>query len=212
MISITLAASLASGCVTLEQERFRDYNEDGVLMFEHGRYRDARESFQAALKYKPDDPGLLYNIGQCYDREGQYIRAEKAYQDCLKLAANHEPCRNALAAVWVRTGRKADASSMIEGWLTREPGLAGPYALDGWYWRQAGDTTKAQARLQQALEIDPQNVLALTEMGQIYESMQRPDRALALYERARAKAPREAELTNRVNALLTKGAGRPQPE
>ncbi len=201
-----------AGCVNPADERFHDYNQDGLFQFRQGNYRDARESFQAALDLKPGDAALLYDIGECYDRLGDAAQAERCYQECLQRAPNHEACRHALAVLLVRQKRRDEAARMIEDWLRREPKLAGPYAEDGWFWHQAGDLPRAQARLQQALEIDPRDVRALTELALVYEAMQRPDRALVLYERALEREPEQVELKKRVQFLLTNGAHRPRPE
>ena len=201
-----------AGCSTVAEERFHDYNEDGVQLFQQGNYADARESFQAALALKPEDPAVLYNLGECYAHLGDTAKAERFYQDCLHRAPNHVPCRHALAVLLVRANRRPEAARMIEHWLAQEPKLAAAYAEDGWFWRQAGDLPRAQARLQQALEFDPHDVRALTELAQIYETMQRPERALVLYERALERDPKQPELTNRINGLLAKGAGRPRPD
>lgn len=201
-----------AGCVTTGDDRFRDYNEDGLFQFRQGNYRDARESFQAALDLKTGDPALMYDIAECYDRLGDAAKAERFYRECLDRAPNHEACRHALAALLVRQKRRDEAARMIEDWLAREPKLAGPYAEDGWLWHQAGDLPRAQARLQQALAIDPRDVRALTELGLVYEAMQRPDRAVVLYERALEREPNQTELAKRVQFLLAKGAGPPRPE
>src|SRR5438067_5478063 len=83
----TLSACLAlafclEGCESASQERLRDYNQDGIYLFQRGDYAAARESFQAALTLKPEDPGLLYNIGECYDRLGDTAKAERSYRQC----------------------------------------------------------------------------------------------------------------------------------
>jgi Flp pilus assembly protein TadD len=206
-----LALGLA-GCISPLEERCQDYVEDGVNLFRHGDYYDARESFQAALALRPDDPGLLYDIGQCFDRLGDAGKAERFYRECVQHAPNHAPCRHALDVLLVRHNRQTEAARLIEGWLAQEPRLAAAYAEDGWYWRQTGDLPRAQARLQQALEFDPHDLQALTELALVYEAMQRPDRALVLYERALERDPKQPELAGRVNFLLTKGAVRPTPE
>jgi len=201
-----------AGCNTAADQRLRDYTNDGVYLFQHGDYRAARESFQAAIALQPDDPNLHYNLGECYARQGGTAQAEKCYTECLARVPNHTACRFAMAELLVHEGRQADAARMVEGWLTSEPKRADAYALDGWLWHQKGDLPRAQGRLQQALEIDPHNERALTELGLIYESMQRPDRAVVLYERVLARNPKQPEVTKRINLLLAKGAGRPQPE
>jgi Tfp pilus assembly protein PilF len=208
-----IAGLLLAGCVPwTAPERVRDYNEDGVYLYQRGDYRSASESFKAALTLQPEDPGLLYNLGQCHDHLGQSGRAEHYYNECLLRSRNHAACRQALAELLVREGRWSEAVRMVEDWLAREPKLASAYALDGWLWHRAGDLPRAQARLQQALQLDPHDVRALTELGLVYESLQRPDRAVALYEHALERAPIQAELTRRINHLRSHGVGRPRPD
>jgi len=101
---------------------------------------------------------------------------------------------------------------MVEDWLAREPRLAAAYAEDGWLWRQAGDLPRAQARLQQALELDPHNERALVELGILYETMERPERAVALYERVLADNPRQTAVKRRPALLVSRGIGPPRPE
>src|SRR5438552_2917380 len=136
-LCVLAAAALLSlaGCETAAQERVRQYNADGVHLFQQGNYQDARESFALALELQPEDAALAYNLGQCCDRLGDTAKAEQCYLQCLQRAGNHADCRHALAVLLYRTGRKAEATSMIEDWLTRQPNLADAYALDGWRLR-----------------------------------------------------------------------------
>jgi Tfp pilus assembly protein PilF len=200
---------LLCGCAETAQERVREYNDDGVVLYKKGEYVHARESFQAALALKPTDSNLLFNIGQCYEHLDQLDRAEQAFRECLRADPNHGECRHALAALLWKQDRKADASKMIEDWLATQPKLASAFALHGWLYRQVGDLPKAQARLQQALAIDGNNLLALTELAQVYEAESRPDRALYLYERALEITPDQPEIAHRVISLKSLGAGRP---
>ena len=101
---------------------------------------------------------------------------------------------------------------MVEDWLAHEPNRSGPYALDGWMWRQSGDLLRAQSRLQQALAMDPGDRLALSELAQVYETMNRPDRALVLYERSLDLRPDQPEVKAHLTSLRASGAGRPRPD
>lgn len=208
-VTAVLLVGLA-GCATEDAERVRDYTADGLNLYRHGDYLGARESFQAALALRPDDPGLMYNVAQCYDHQGAGAPAERYYLACLQRSPDHAAGRHALAALLVHEGRGAEAVHMAEDWLAREPKRADPYALDGWLWHQKGDLPRAQGRLQQALEIDPHNVRALTELAALYEEMHRPDRAVVLYERVLEVEPGNDEITARLNRLH--GTTRPQPE
>lgn len=201
-----------TGCTVDDQERVRDYNEDGIRLYQHGDYVDARESFEAALKLRPDDPGLLFNVAESYDRLGAYDRAERCYRACLEKQATHNLARHGLADVLVRAGRQAEAERLIGDWLAREPNSAAAHAEYGWLLHQVGDLPGAQLRLQHALELDPHDPRALTEMALVYEALHRPDRAAALLERILEREPRNYAVNNRVNFLLANGAGRPHPD
>ncbi len=205
-------AILVSGCETTEQERLRHFNDDGVVRFRQGDYQGARDSFSEALTLKPEDANILYNIGQCFDRQGEGTKAEKYYRDCLAKSDNHEDSRHALAVLLYRTGRRPEAALMIEDWLARQPTLAGPYAEDGWRLRQENSLPQAQGRLHQALEKDPHNIRALTELGILYEQLNMPERALVLYERALVQNPQQPEIVQRVNQLRLRNVRRPLPD
>lgn len=200
------------GCVTIDQERAQEYNEDGVHLFRKGDYSLACESFKAALALEPENTDMMYNLAECYDRQGKTAKAEHFYRECLQRVPNHPECRHGLTSLLVRSNRRPEAVLLTSDWMAREPKLAAPYAEDGWLWFQAGDLPRAQARLQQAIAIDPQDKRALTELAQVYEAMNRQDRALVLYERILERNPKEGAISDRVNYLITNGVRRPQPD
>jgi Tfp pilus assembly protein PilF len=209
---LTIPLSLI-GCVSFTvQERVQHYNDDGLYLFQQGQYLMACDSFAAALAVQPDDPALFYNIGQCYDRLGDAAQAERNYKECLQRAASHGECHHALVSLVWNSGRRQEAVAMVHEWLEREPQLAAAYAEDGWLWFQAGDLPRAQARFQQALELDPHEPRALIELARVYESLQRPTYAAALYERVLALNPKQTEVARRLNALRAQGVGQPQPD
>jgi tetratricopeptide (TPR) repeat protein len=203
---------VSAGCADVKDERLQAYNQDGLHLFQQGNYLAASESFRAALDLKPEDPALLYNVGECYDRAGNSPKAEHYYQLCLERAPNHPECQHSLASLRLRGGRKDEVTTQVEGWLARQPKLAAAYAEDGWLWHQLGDLPKAQARLQQAISLDPHDIRALIELGRLYETMQRPERAAALYERVLALDPRQVEVTQRLNQLRSQGVSAPHPD
>jgi Tfp pilus assembly protein PilF len=205
-------AFVLAGCVNPAPERLRAYNEDGVFLFQRGDYFAACESFRAALALQPEDPALLYNTGECYDRMGDVAKAERYYNECLQRDPNHAECRHALTVLLVRVGRRQAAVQMVQEWMAREPKRAAAYAEDGWLWFQAGDLPRAQTRLHQALELDPRDRRALIELARVYETLRRPDRAADLYERLLATDPKQAEVVSRLNLLRAQGAGAPLPD
>jgi protein O-GlcNAc transferase len=215
MVRMSILAALLLGvgaCADTGQERLREYNKDGLVLFEKGSYDHARETFEAALALKPGDANLLYNLGRCHERLGQADRAEARYNQCLSVAPDNADCRHALAELLVAHGRRDDAVRMAETWLKARPDLAAAYALDGWLWHQFGDLPRAQGRLQQALEHDSRDTHALNELALVYEDMRRPDRAAALYARSLDYRPDQPEVKARLVSLRAAGAGTPRPD
>lgn len=205
-------ALLAAGCVSPTPEVVRDYTQDGMNLYRKGDYLSARESFQAALALQPEDTGLLYDVGQCYDRAGDVANAERFYNQCVQKDPDHVACHHAMTMLLVRTGRGNDAVKSVDAWLARSPNLAAAHAEDAWLWHQAGDLPRTQSRLQEALLLDPRDWRALSELAEVYEEQQRPDRALALYEQSLEENPNQPDVARRLAELRQKGVQRPQPE
>lgn len=201
-----------TGCPAATDHRIREFNEDGVSLFGRGDYRNARDSFDAALTLKPRDAGLLYNLGQCHDRLGEHVRAEQYYTQCLQVDPRHTEARQAYAALQYRLGRSTEADRMIEDWLGQEPSYADAHALVGWKLRQQRAYPEAQEQLQRALVMDPGNRLALTELAILYEQTNMPERALVLYERVLNRYPRQEDVEARVRDLKARGVKRPLPD
>ena len=209
IIAFTL---ILAGCATPEEDRARVSIDNGLRFYQQGNFSAAQQNFQAALQFRPGDADLVYNIGQCYEHQNDSARAEQTYLGCLRQSPDHVAAHDALAALLIREGRKTEATRFVQDWLVHQPRLAAAYALDGWLWHQSGDLPRAQARLQQALELDPHDLTALTELGLVYEDLYRPERAVVLYERVLALDAHQPQVENRLHVLLAKGAGRPQPE
>jgi Flp pilus assembly protein TadD len=207
---VAVLALVVGACETTTSERLREYNEDGVRLFQRGAYSDASQSFQAALALQPDDPDLLYNLGQCYDRLGNVDKARNYYETCIQRAPGHADARHALTVLLWNNNQQAVAAANVEAWLAREPQRAAAYAEQAYLFRRTGDLPRAQSRLQQALSLDINDVRSLTEMAIVYEALNRPDRALHLYERSLEISPNQPDVIKRVSLLKDQGVGPPR--
>ena len=209
---VAVLASVVAGCVSTDDQRLRDYDDDGIQLFRRGAYNEARETFQAALALKPADPNLLYNLGQCYDRLDAADKAEETYRDCLRQAPGHADCLHALTAFLVRRQRRGEADQLVEDWIRREPNSAAAYAEYGWLCARDKDYPKALSACQHAYELDPHDVHALNQLGRLYETLNRQDRALAMYERSLEYQPNQPEVGALVSRLKGEGTRSPHPD
>jgi tetratricopeptide (TPR) repeat protein len=209
---LLLFSCFVAGCQTMESERKRQINDDGVFLFSQGNYRGAKDCFELALTLNPRDEGVVYNLAQCYDHLGDAKRAEQHYRFCLELNAKHSDSRQSLAALLTRTGRPQEAGRLVDDFVQSHPNSAEALALEGWRLRQEKNYPKAQEKLQQALALEPHNRHALVELGILYEANGRPERALVLYERVLAEDAKQPELARRRDLLKAQGVSRPLPD
>jgi tetratricopeptide (TPR) repeat protein len=77
--------------------------------------------------------------------------------------------------------------------LSPAPSIVQQLLREGKELRERGDTTNALARLQEALDSEPDNTGVLEEMAQTYESMQLFDRANDLWRRIKQISPSDSE-------------------
>ncbi len=211
--SVAALSFLISACAPTLQERVSMYNEFGLQHYQKGEYARASDDFQVALALLPNNPALLYNLGECYDRLGQRDRAESLYRACLQHQPNDANCRHALSVLLVENGRFVEAKQMTQDWLAREPKLSAAYFEDGWLYEREGNPVAAVERYQQAVYYDPHNIQALVEMGRVYEEeLNRPSRSLKLYQTALDYNPYQPDLVRRINRLRVRGVGPPHPD
>lgn len=120
-VALIFMLGLLGGCTTSNQELVRDYHNDGLHLFKQGRYSDAEESFQAALKLQPADPGIYYNLGQTYDYLHRKQEAEKYYRECILRSPNHAGARHALTILLMNQNKQQEAVEGVEDWLKKSP-------------------------------------------------------------------------------------------
>jgi len=210
-ISIPLGILMIAGCASVDEERWRTINEDGVALFAKGEYSKALESFDYALTLHAQDPVLIFNVAQCYDRLGDAKRAEQYYAACLQNDPKHGDARLSLVSLKYRSGKTSEANVMIRDWLTQDPKSADALVADAWRLRQEKNLPHAQGRLHEALAIDMHNRRALTELAILEELQGKPDRAFVQYERILEREPNQIEIRERLELLKVKGVRRPLP-
>lgn len=207
-----LVLLLLAGCAQTTQERLAELTNDGVHLYRRGAYRNARETFCAALALRPNDPDLLFDLARCDEKMGNQTEADKGYEACLRNAPSHAQARHAVVARLAATGRRDEASRQVSEWMRASPKLAAPYIEDGWLYAQERDLDTAWSRYQQAYTLDPRNPRLLAEMAAVHEMRDRADRALVLYERSLESDPDQPAIKAKIKELQAKGVSRPHPD
>ena len=77
-------AFVLAGCASPNVDHARDLNQDGIDLYRQGQYALARESFQAALNLRPDDPEISYHLALAFEASGARAQSQTILQTLVK--------------------------------------------------------------------------------------------------------------------------------
>lgn len=163
----------------------------GIALLERGDADEALPALERAVRLGPGVPERLNALAQAYEAAGRDASATKRlYREALRIA----PAR---ADIRVNYGRFLQARGQVDEALREytaaaeeEPWLAEAHFNRGTALLQQGDREAAEASLNEALRLDPDDPDALGNLGLLRATGGDPDAARGFFERAVASAPK----------------------
>jgi tetratricopeptide (TPR) repeat protein len=117
-----------------------------------GRVDEASRVLDAARAAAADEPDVLYDLSQAYNRLGQRQTAEDVLQQVLKLDPLHAGASNDLGYAWAVQGRNlGEAEALARVAVTAEPDNAALLDSLGWVLYKRGRFDEAREALEQAV-------------------------------------------------------------
>ncbi|MGH6968685.1 MAG: tetratricopeptide repeat protein [Stellaceae bacterium] len=185
--------------------------ELGDILRSHSRFADAIGAYNRALARTPkptgDDWRLFYSRGVCFERTGQWPRAEADLQRALKLRPEQPLVLNYLGYTWIDKGEKlSEAVKMIQRAVALRPNDG--YIVDslGWAYFRLGEYARATATLEHAIELVPEDPTINDHLGDAYWRTGRELEARYQWQRALQFKP-EADEVKTIQAKLEHGLG-----
>ena len=133
-----------------------------------GRYADALQQFELALKYRPGYPDVLYNIAVVYDKLNKPAQAIPYYHDALKNKPGYVEALYNLANSYYMARQYDSSVYWFEKTLARKPDHVGALNNMANIYFDLQDFDKALTILKRTLEINPNQEEALYNIGSIY--------------------------------------------
>jgi tetratricopeptide (TPR) repeat protein/peroxiredoxin len=141
----------------------RNYLNYGSVYFQRGYLEQAEASFQRAQRDDPSSAEALYGLGSVYLKQEKTREARTSFERATALQASYP---DTLANAWNNLGLLA----------TRE-----------------GHTAEAIPFFQQALELNPDHLIALENLGNAYRQQKKWEEARKTLERAVAVGPQDPD-------------------
>jgi tetratricopeptide (TPR) repeat protein len=141
----------------------RNYLNYGSVFFQRGYLDQAEASFQQVLRDDPSSAEAYYGLGSVYLKQEKIGAAREKFERATKLQAGYP---DTLANAWNNLGLLA----------TRE-----------------GRTAEAVPYFEQALQLNPDHLIALENLGNAYRQQKNWDAARKVLEKAVAVGPQDAE-------------------
>ena len=141
----------------------RNYLSYGSVYFQRGYFDQAEASFRLALNDNPSSAEALYGLGSVYLKQQKASEARESFERAIKLHASYP---DTLPNAWNNLGLLA----------TRE-----------------GQTAQAIAYFQEALQLSPDHLIALENLGNAYRQQKQWDAARRVLEHAVAVGPEDPE-------------------
>ncbi|HZQ70767.1 MAG TPA: FG-GAP-like repeat-containing protein [Terriglobales bacterium] len=150
----------------------RNYLSFGSAFFQRGYYDQAADAFRAALRDDPSSAEARYGIGSVLLQQNKNPEAREQFEAVLKLPPGYP---ETLPNTWNNLGIVATREQRFED---------------------------AVQHFQRALELNPEHLIALDNLGNAYRELKQWDKAQQVLERAVSVAPEDPEANYNLGMVL----------
>jgi tetratricopeptide (TPR) repeat protein len=179
------------------------------------QYDQAIGVVRDALRTKPDDVDLQFELGAALERSGDKTSAETTFLGILDKHPENAGTMNYLGYMWAEQGVHLDrAAEMLTKAVTLEPGNGAYLDSLGWAYFRQGKLDLAEKYLNNAAQILPRDATVHEHLGDVLAKRGDTTRALSLYRVALTLDPEskdEAKLRSKIAELEKQEQSRSTP-
>jgi len=169
------------------------------------QYDAAVTLLQDAMKAKPDEVDLQFELGSTYERAGRKADAEKTFQQILDKHPDNSQTLNYLGYMWAESGVNLErAQSMLQKAVAAEPRNGAYIDSLGWVYFRQGKLDLAEKYLTDATKLLPRDATVHEHLGDVLAKRGDVGRALEVYKTALKLEPEakdEAKLRSKIADL-----------
>jgi tetratricopeptide (TPR) repeat protein len=181
-LGLTAALFLFPACANHPLPVESSFNK-GVELYDQGRYADAIEQYQLALRTNPRDTLTQYNLAVTYHDQGKHDEALKLYHEILQRTEDTNSRIN-IAAILMGRGEEAKAFAELETAARNNPHSAHPLSVWGEYLERKDQRETAHSLYDRALQADDKHAPTHHRLGRLLGKEGKNGDALAHLRRA----------------------------
>ncbi|HZR81664.1 MAG TPA: tetratricopeptide repeat protein [Candidatus Binatia bacterium] len=156
----------------------------GQAYAEAGRDAESLRAFERCLAFDPKDPDSLLWLARAYEGEGRFAEAEELYRRGLDVSPTYADLRIGIGRAHLRLRKLALAREDLAEIQKRWPDNTDGLLLGALVLRADGRLEEAKRLLERGVEKSPEYPDFYVVLGSIAELENRPDEALAYYDKA----------------------------
>ncbi|MDX2020598.1 MAG: tetratricopeptide repeat protein [Deltaproteobacteria bacterium] len=154
--------------LALDPTAWRARSAYGELLYEAGKFPEARRALEVVLQQRPDDAASrrILTLVLSSQRAGAALVHE--FEEIVKLDPNNVAARLDLAAAYMNENRLADAANTYDSVLERQPRHKEALKFAGDLLRQQGQLEEAAKRYERLRRLAPDDPRPVFLLGALY--------------------------------------------
>jgi tetratricopeptide (TPR) repeat protein len=182
--------------------------QKGNALVALGRLPLAHASFERAITLRKNWSLPYSALGALLVREGKDQQAEKLFRQALELDQQNNVALRMLAEIRLRAGDAKEALSLAQRATRDQDAGTGAWVVRAMAERANGDKQAAKASLDHVVEMDSENVAALSERAELWTDQSDYEHAISDLNRALKLRPGDKHILSRL-AYANEKAGKP---
>jgi len=140
--------------------------------------------YEMTLKFTPNSPRMLNNLGEAYDKIGRKEEAIMLYREAIKFDPRCAEAYNNIGTASVNMGKYIDAIVAYQQAIAINPNYAEIHNNLAKTYLIIGKREDAITVLKKAIEIDPSYAMSYYNLAAIYFNQQQYDLTIYYYDKA----------------------------
>ena len=198
------ADEVISTALSLEPKNVKNILLSGNILFEQGKYEEAKSRYEEALGINPDNSSALYNMGITLLRLGDEVAAIeylKRSASVDKIGAIAHLSYSKLGVIFTRHRDYELAEKYLKLAVSVRPGDPIDRYNLGIVYLKLNRHEEALAELIKAEELGKDDAEVLENLGEAYSSLKQYDRSIDVYNRLLAVNKRNVRVLSRIAEL-----------